>query len=177
MKKLATALTAALALGAAATANAADATITFTGTIDAASCGVAVGGADAAGSAVALRRVTKANVESGTNASRETPFTIIVGTTATPCPGTTSILKFTGGLDSAGRIANSVSDGAENVAVTLVNSDDTVLDLRTAELESTSLASGVYTHNVKARYTRVNASEEVVAGSFSGSVGIDLGFR
>ncbi|MGT9866184.1 fimbrial protein [Stenotrophomonas maltophilia group sp. P373] len=177
MKKLATALSAALALGAAASANAADATITFTGQIDATSCGVAVGGADAAGSAVTLRRVTKANVESGTNASRETPFTIVVGSATSKCPGTTSILKFSGGIDAAGRIENGAGATADNVAVTLVNSDDTELDLRTAELESTSLADGVYTHNVKARYTRVNASEEVTAGGFSGSVGIDLAFR
>lgn len=180
MKKLATALTAALALGAAASANAADATITFTGTIDATSCGVSVGGADASGSAVTLRRITKANVEGGTNASRETPFTIVVGTTATPCPGTTSILGFdsdAGGIDTAGRIENTNSATAKNVALTLVDSSDTELDLRTAELLSTALDAGVYTHNVKARYTRVNASEEVTAGTFSGSVGINLGFR
>lgn len=179
MNKIAIAISAALALGAIGSAQAAE-TINFTGTIDAASCGVAVGGSSATGTAVTLQRIPKANIETGTDASKETPFNVVIGSAASPCPVTmTSVLKFSGaGLDASGRIANGTGT-ATNVALNLVDSTGKVLDLRSDEVESTdeSAGAGIYTHAMKARYVRPNPADAVVEGTFVGAVDIDLSFR
>ncbi|MBH1494681.1 type 1 fimbrial protein [Stenotrophomonas maltophilia] len=178
MNKLAIALSAALSLGAAASANAADATISFRGTIDATTCSVGVGGSDATGTTVTLRRASKTQIETGSDVSKETPFTIVVGDDGNKCPGTTSILNFETGLDSSGRIANDDAATAKNVALAVVNSKGNVVDLRDPDiLESTTLNDGVYTHALKARYMRVDTTEEVTAGTFVGAVGVNIGFR
>lgn len=177
MNKIAIALSAALSLGAVASANAADATLTFSGEISAASCSVGIAGV--ASGPLNLAKVSKATVESGSPSSRETPFTLEVGTTASTCPAGTMDVKFVDASGSVpGKIGNTAtgSDAADNVAVELLHNGN-VLDIGTDVISETLAAAGVYKYDMKARYLREDASEAVVAGDFTGNVGVELVLR
>ncbi|HFF5942065.1 MULTISPECIES: fimbrial protein [Stenotrophomonas] len=176
MNKLAIALSAALSLGAVASANAADATISFSGAINATSC--SVGFAGVASGPLRLATVTKATVESGTESSRTTPFTLEVGSTANTCPAGTMEVKFvdpSGSVD--GKIGNTAASGAAtNVAVELIHKDE-VLTLGVDTIDETRATAGVYQYVMQARYLRPNPAVDVVAGDFVGSVGVELTLR
>lgn len=178
MNKIAIALSAALSLGTIASAHAApDATLSFSGTINATSCSVGIEGASAG--PLNLATVSKAVVESGSESSRETPFKLQVGTTTTTCPSGTMEVKFVSPSGSvSGKIGNIATTGtpAQNVAVELVH-EGSVLDLGNATISETLTSAGVYEYDMKARYVRVNAADEVVAGGFQGSVGVELKLR
>lgn len=176
MNKLAIALSAALSLGAAASANAADATISFNGTINATSCSVGFTGVT--GTTLSLATVTKATVESGSESSRETPFTLEVGSAATACGAGTMDVKFVDPSGSVvGKIGNKAgTDPAGNVAVELLHKD-VVLDLGTATISESLGSPGIYKYDMKARYVPAVVGTAVDAGAFEGSVGVELTLR
>lgn len=176
MNKLAIALSAALSLGAVASANAADATINFSGTIDATSCAVGIDGAATAGT-VALNRVSKTVIESGSAAVRETPFTVQVGTTGSSCPAGTMEVHFSGAnVHTDGTLNNGATGTATNVSLELEHKG-LVLDLNGAKIEETLTAAGVYSYPMKARYKRTAAGTDVGPGTFVSSVDVDLVLR
>lgn len=175
MNKLAIALSAALSLGAAASAHAAEATISFTGEISSTTCEVKIRGA--AGNNLTLRTIGVSAMELGDSA-RSTPFTLTVGADADDerCPAGTTRLYFSGAnIDSTGALKNTTAtddDGAANVELALVH-DDKVLDLATDSPKAEVTASGVATYAMQARYRKAGV-DAPVAGSFTTSVGVDV---
>ncbi|GMR28339.1 hypothetical protein STENOSP10_25590 [Stenotrophomonas sepilia] len=167
MNKLAIALTAALSLGAAASANAATADITFAGEILETTCSITVGGS---GTAVALNRIAVANMG---GPAANTPFTLTAGNTTTGCPAGTLKMRFSGAeIDTDGTLKNATeATDAKNVALRLYHGT-TELDLNTAEI-SAVVAGGIATYNMNARYVQVG-SNAVEHGAFSTGVKVDV---
>lgn len=178
MNKLAIALSAALSLGAAASANAADATVNFVGEITSTSCSVGIDGAATAGQ-VNLAEISAATASTGAASSRTTPFKLQVGTVGTPCSAGTMDVKFVSPSGAVpGKIGNTApTDAAGNVALVLMH-ETTDLDLTSEPtISATRATPGIYEYSMNARYERIDASTNVTAGAFRGAVGVELALR
>ena len=139
MNKLAVALSAALSLGAVASASAQDATINFTGNITASGCTVAVEGDGATGSTVAMRTLSKAALERADPGLRT--FKVVLGDgTPTGCPGVKAELDLVKDHVSAttGGLMNTAIGAAAAVGVEVELQDEagTPHDLNTVVLSA-----------------------------------------
>ncbi len=169
MNKLALALSAALSLGAIASASAADATINFKGDIKALPCAISVG---AGGTSVAMPTITPDQITSG--ASRNVDFELKMGTDATKCPATTYTLAFKDSALVDGMLRNSdvTAGGAKNVALTIVK-EGSDLDLSADVIDHTLATDGVVTIPLQARMDQAG-SDPVEAGTYSGNLLINV---
>lgn len=151
MNKLVIALSAALSLGAVASANAQTGTVNFTGSIVANTCTVDLGGGSATRT-IALSPIT-ADALKADPAAGSTPFTVTLnsGAAGTPaCDGdTTELLVRKSGLTPDGRIPNThthvVGDPAAGAVVELVRvngATKTRLNLQTDKLTATTANVG-----------------------------------
>lgn len=181
MNKLAIALSAALSLGAVGSANAADATITFSGEITSVTCAIGIEGAGASGLAltmpiIALDKIAASNTD---DTKREAPFKINLGG-STKCPaGKTAEMVFSGAnINADGALKNTGTDptDADGVEMVLVHKN-TVLDLSsgTAATESVN-GDGKAVYDMKARY-RMASSGTPRAGNFATSVDLTVTYR
>lgn len=171
MNKLAIALSAALSLGAAGSASAADSTITFTGELTALTCDIGVG--TASNTSLTLPHVTPSVVNSGLP-QRQMAFNLVMGETGKPCAAGDVTLNFNGSaLSPQGRLTNSGT--AANLELAIISSG-TVLDLSSATLTHTFPAGGgTKTWPLVASYEKSTAGD-ASAGRFSGSLLIDVTF-
>jgi len=179
MNKLAIALSAALSLGAAASANAADGTITFTGRIVAATCTIDY----SAGNTIALGQISSGNLDSNEDAgSRAFDVTLKAGTggsTATCSKDNAKLHIDTGAsdLDANGYIANTHADDA-TIAVALYRTDtgtEKLLNLGsiTDELDHTK-TSGEFKYSFLARYKKTATGAAFEEGDFEGKLIFDV---
>lgn len=130
MNKIAIAIAGALTLGAAASAHAqADGTITFTGNVIATSCVIEAGGSAGADATIALPEVAQNSLNADGARIGDTPFSIKVGSVATPCSATNVQAYFhnRGNVNAAGRLNNTGT--ASNVNVVLLNSSHQDINL------------------------------------------------
>ncbi|HEL3193703.1 TPA: type 1 fimbrial protein [Stenotrophomonas maltophilia] len=171
MNQLAIALSAALSLGAAASASAQDATINFTGNITAAGCTVNLEGEGATGSTVAMRTLSKAALE------REDPglrtFKLVLGDgTSTGCPGSRAELdlvkdnvsKTTGALVNT----STGADAAVGVEIELQDKDGTAHNLSTDVL-SAARVGDKFTYEFRAIY-KVTDKANLKEGEFTSAL-------
>lgn len=170
MNKIAIALSAALSLGLAASANAATADVTFTGEILDATCSVRVG-TGGAGTAVPLRKVAVADV-TGAVTARSTPFTLVAGGGGAggTCPAGNLKMSFTG-ANAEGKLTNTDAAGAKGVQLTLAHKG-TEIDLNNDEIQET-VSGGTATYDMEARYEQVGTTT-VEKGDFAATVKIDV---
>jgi major type 1 subunit fimbrin (pilin) len=175
MNKLAIALSAAMSLGAVASANAADATINFSGKITALTC--TIGAGTATGTSVSLPELTTASINSGA-ANRQTAFNLVMGTTADPCAAGSVKLQFKNSdTTTDGMLANKASTTpAGGVALAILESG-TVIDLTTDTLDHTfDSTSTTKTWPLVASYEKAVAGTDVTAGNFSADLVVDVTF-
>lgn len=139
MNKLAIALSAALSLGAASTASAADAVINFEGEIKALTCSIGVG----TGVADTLTMPTiSPTAISSSAAARQQAFNLTMGTDARKCAAGTVTVSFEDvNLDSDGYLTNTEAvgagdPGAANVRMAIRDTSG-ALNLKTAILTGT----------------------------------------
>jgi major type 1 subunit fimbrin (pilin) len=181
MNKLAIALTAALSLGAAASASAADGTITFNGKIVAATCKVEIGDGGSTGT-IALPDITTGAVD-GPDAGRRT-FKIKLSTdtaTGAACDkDTAKLYVYKSTVNGNGHLANQYpgtpGDPASNVSLKLSRIEsgvDTDLNLQTAELKADK-TSGVFEYEFATRYQRTVAAGDTTAGGFTSQLMFDV---
>lgn len=182
MNKLAIALSAALSLGAATSANAAEATISFEGVITDTTCSVDLGGTGATGTTLTMPTVAADRIvsSSSNDAARQTAFTLTLGTASAPCPASSiAEITFSGSnINGDGALRNTVdpsSDGAEGVELALVHGA-TVLNLSTDKPEEAVSSAGIATYNMLARYRQMGATT-IVAGQFATDVDLDIAYR
>ncbi|WP_242891664.1 fimbrial protein [Stenotrophomonas maltophilia] len=173
MNKLAIALSAALSLGAAASANAQDATINFTGNITAAACKIDIGG-DASSDTVTMRTVTAAGLKTDNPGHRN--FSVTVGDgTATGCAGNTAELildtafvnKATGNLTNT-HVDTSSDPAAVGVEVQILDDASNPINLATDTIEA-SRSGDKFTYNFQAIY-HVADHDVVEAGKFTSAL-------
>ncbi|HDS1652597.1 TPA: type 1 fimbrial protein [Stenotrophomonas maltophilia] len=176
MNKLAIALSAALSLGAAASANAAEATINFTGTISSVTCPIAAGGAS--GTAVTLMPTSISTITNGSDAARETAFNLTLGNSGTKCPGETATIEFEKtNVETNGRLKNTASTGAAaNVELALIYEDAEVNLQTSTGIEADEVGDNTYLFPLKARYEKL-AAGDVTEGSFTSALGINVSYR
>ncbi|WP_171957039.1 fimbrial protein [Stenotrophomonas maltophilia] len=178
MNKLAIALSAALSLGAAASAHAADATITFSGKVVASTCSVDVGGGGST-STVTLRQINP-GAHKADNTVGSTPFTITL-TAASSGDATCSkdnarlvIDQTNSNLSANGTITNSGS--GTNAEVKLVDAA-TETDINLKDLDDPYLVSKKagtdFKYNWIARYHNPT-SAALTEGDFSGRLVFDV---
>lgn len=125
MKKLTLAAGLLLSLGLTSSAFASDGTVTITGKVIDQSCTVNTNGKD---QTVKLPTVQTSTLNEANKTAGKTPFTISLEN----CKATTDqvgafFLPSDAYVNSDGNLKNLVSNGAENVAVQLVNEDDTAI--------------------------------------------------
>ncbi|MBA0428736.1 MULTISPECIES: type 1 fimbrial protein [Stenotrophomonas] len=177
MNKLAIALSAALSLGAVASASAQDATITFNGNITAAACAINIGG-DASSSTVTMRTVTAEGLKTTNPGHRN--FTVTVGdSTVAGCPGNTAELI----LDTAnvnpltGNLINRhVNPGDPNpdpaaagVEVRILDESGTAINLASDTIEAAKGSDNNFTYKFQAIY-HVADHGVVTAGKFASAL-------
>ncbi|MFL4595974.1 fimbrial protein [Stenotrophomonas maltophilia] len=172
MNKTLIALSAALSLGLAASANAADANIEFKGVINDATCSISVGtGTD---TTVNLRTIT-ANNANGTNEStRSTNFQLKLGAIGSTCPTSGVEITFLPAAHKGGKLTNTAVDGAEN-ALLAITHNGKVLNLETDTLDDAGDNSGKYTIDLTARYEKDGA--DIEAGDFSAVLPIVVAYN
>jgi len=178
MNKLAIALSAALSLGAVASANAADGTINFTGRIVAATCNVEY----SEGTTIALGQISSGNLDGNKDAgSRTFDVTLKAGTTGTAtCSKDNATLHIDTGasdLDTNGYIKNT-DVGAATIAVKLYRTDsgtEQLLNLGNIddELDQTK-SSGEFKYSFLARYEKTKTGTDFVEGDFAGKLVFDV---
>lgn len=137
MKKIAIAIAGVLSLGAAASAQAqSDGTITFNGEVLATSCAIDAGGTGAADATVTLPKVAANSLNADGARIGDTPFSIVVGSTATPCTQSNVQAYFhnRGNVNAAGRLNNTGTATNVNVAVLNANHQDINLSNNTNSL-------------------------------------------
>lgn len=182
MNKLAIALSAALSLGAAASAHAADANVTFTGKVVASTCSVDVGGGGSTAT-VALRQINP-GAHKADNTVGSTPFTITLtaGTGAATCnKGNARLVidQTASNLSADGMIVDTPGGGGDrtNALVKLVNGD-TDKDINLKNLADPALVSkedkGAFKYNWIARYHNPSPSANLTEGDFSGKLVFDV---
>ncbi|TIK68124.1 type 1 fimbrial protein [Stenotrophomonas maltophilia] len=159
MNKLALALSAALSLGAVASASAADATVNFTGEIKAMSCKVSIGGS---GATLTLPTVFAHEINEGR--ARDVPFKIQFGDDTTTCPVANYTFTFAeSDLDATGRLLNTGT--ASNVVLSLRDTGGE-LNLHTHSHAETLTAARKIEIPLQARYAKAG-TDAVTDGSFS----------
>ncbi|HFF3759475.1 fimbrial protein [Stenotrophomonas forensis] len=158
MNKIAIALSAALSLGAMSSANAADATINFTGKIEALTCGITVG-AGGSGTSVTMPTLSANVINSGVGSVREQAFTLNVGATGTKCAEGDYIFTFNGKNLEEGRLRNTATTGAASNVELAILDGAKELDLRTDEITRSIDASGITTIPLTARYEKAAAGD------------------
>jgi major type 1 subunit fimbrin (pilin) len=176
MNKLAIALSAALSLGAAASANAADGIINFTGRIVAATCSIDY----SAGDTIALGQISAGNLDTNPEAgSRAFDVTLKAGGGSATCSKDSAKLHIdttASDLDPSGYIKNTDGSGA-TIAVKLYRTDggEQLLDLGniTNELDSAK-ASGEFKYSFLARYEKTKTGGDFVEGDFAGKLVFDV---
>ncbi|WP_142806049.1 fimbrial protein [Stenotrophomonas maltophilia] len=175
MNKIAIALSAALSLGAIASANAADATINFTGEIKALTCTITVGAGGSSGTSVTMPTVSP-NVINGGVGAREQAFTLNVGTAgSTECGAGDYIFSFQGRNVEDGRLKNTAASGADNVQLAILNGS-TVMDLQTETISKTIPAGGGSTTiPLVARYEK-SAAGNAGEGDFATALEISVNY-
>lgn len=175
MNKLAIALSAALSLGAAASASAQDATINFTGNITAAACAIDIGG-DAASSTVTMRTVTADGLKTANPGHRN--FTVTVGDgTAAGCPGNTAeLILDTANVNAAtGNLKNTHVDpgtsdpAAVGVEVKILDDAGLAINLASDTIEAAKGADNNFTYKFQAIY-HVADHDLVEAGKFTSAL-------
>ncbi|WP_188249863.1 fimbrial protein [Stenotrophomonas hibiscicola] len=182
MNKLAIALTAALSLGAAASASAADGTITFTGKIVAATCKVEIGDGGGSTATVALPDVTVGAVD-GPDAGKRTfkiKLSADAGSGAACDKDTAKLYVYKSTVNANGHLANqytdAVDDPASDVALKLSRIEsgaETEINLQTAELEATK-AAGAFEYEFATRYQATAAAGATKAGGFTSQLMFDV---
>ncbi|WP_049457098.1 fimbrial protein [Stenotrophomonas maltophilia] len=156
MNKIALALSAALSLGAISSASAADATINFTGKIEALTCGITVG---TGGTTVTMPTLSAEVINGGVGSVRQQDFTLNVGTSGTKCTAGDYIFTFNGKNLEEGRLKNTAATGAaDNVELAILDGSKE-LDLRTDEITRTIDATGITTIPLTARYEKAAAGD------------------
>ncbi len=175
MNKLAIALSAALSLGAVASASAQDATINFVGNITAASCAIAIGG-EASSSTVTLPTLSKAALATPDAGIRK--FTVTLGDgSATGCSGNEAELVLDkSDVDStSGRLTNQfVSAGgitaAEGIDIAIRDGDGKVINLASDRITAPKTSNN-FVFNFQALYhvTEVDP-DDIVAGRFTAAL-------
>ncbi|PZS73317.1 fimbrial protein [Stenotrophomonas maltophilia] len=176
MNKLAIALTAALSLGAAASASAADGTITFTGRVVAAACSIDY----SEGAAIALGNISSGNLDGNSDAGMRTfDITLKAGTGTTTCAGNNAKLHIdttASDLNADGSIKNTHADDA-TLSVVLTRTDGTAKELDlgniTDELNHTKTASE-FKYSFAARYKKTKTGTDFVEGNFAGKLVFDV---
>ncbi|MFB5205757.1 fimbrial protein [Stenotrophomonas sp. 3diitr2024] len=181
MNKLAIALTAALSLGAAASASAADGTITFNGKVVAATCKVEIG--DGGSSATIALPDISTGAADGPDAGRRTFRIRLSADTATGAAcdkDTAKLYVYKSTVNASGHLANqhtaTADDPASNVSLKLsriVSGVETDLNLQTAELTA-SKDSAAFDYEFATRYQRTGAAGTTTAGSFTSQLMFDV---
>lgn len=177
MNKLAIALSAALSLGAVASASAQDATITFNGTITAAACAISIGG-DALGSTVTMRTLTAEGLKTTNPGHRD--FIVTVGDgTAAGCSGNTAeLILDTGNVNAAtGNLINRHADPGEpnpdpaaaGVEVRILDESGTAINLATDTIEAAKGLDNNFTYKFQAIYHVANHAA-VTPGKFASAL-------
>ncbi len=175
MNKLAIALSAALSLGAAASASAQDATINFTGNITAAACAIDITG-DAASSTVTMRTVTADGLKTKNPGHRS--FNVVVGDgTVAGCPGNTAelIIDSTNVNSATGNLKNthvdpgSTDPAAVGVEVRILDDADAAIKLGADTIEAKKGADNKFTYKFQAIY-HVEDHDLVEAGKFTSAL-------
>lgn len=162
MNKLALALSAALSLGAVASASAADATVNFTGEIKAMSCSASINGS---GSELTLPPVFAHQINDGRAPSQ--PFTIQFGDAGKPCSAANYTFTFAeSDLDANGRLTNKASAGAATNVVLSVANATGELNLRSHSHNESLPSDGTISIPLQASFAKA-ASADVTDGSFS----------
>ncbi|MEN6648288.1 fimbrial protein [Stenotrophomonas hibiscicola] len=181
MNKLAIALSAALSMGAAASAHAADATITFTGKVVASTCSVDIGGGGSTAT-VPLRQINAGAFKTDDTVG-STPFTITLtaaGSGTATCSKDNARLYIdtaTSNLTADGMIENMETGSPTSAVVKLLDADngDRVIDL--SDSNDVSLvrtkASSKFEYNLIARYHNPTAAD-LTEGDFSGKLAFDV---
>ncbi|KAB0469907.1 type 1 fimbrial protein [Ralstonia insidiosa] len=163
MNKIAIALAATLALGIAASAQAADGTITFDGEVLSTSCKIDVAGEGAANATITLPNVAATSLATAGSRASEVPFNIVVGGPgADACTQSNVKAYFHRGanVNAAGRLSNTTGTGqATNVDVVLMNSkrqDINLLD--NTNSETIAITSGSATIPLYGQYYATGAA-------------------
>lgn len=182
MNKLAIALSAALSLGATASASASNGTINFIGQVAADTCVVDIGGGGDTKD-ITLSPITaealKADPEAGSQRFHVT-LTAGAGGAAPTCDGdTTNLIIRKDGITADGHIANTHVDGggdpASNVVVQLYRkeaSGENAVNLQTDRLEAKK-DSGKFDYEFVARYL-VPSGVDATGGKYMGTLVFDV---
>lgn len=174
MNKLAIALSAALSLGAAASASAQDATINFVGNITATSCDINIGG-EAASSTVTLPTLSKQAL--GTKDAGIRKFTVTLGDgTADGCSGNTAELILDKGhvAKDTGRLVNQHVGtvdvpAAEGVDILIRDGDDNPINLSTESVKVAKKDNN-FVFSFQALYHVSGDIDDVEAGRFTAAL-------
>ncbi|HEL4297111.1 MULTISPECIES: fimbrial protein [Stenotrophomonas] len=157
MNKIAIALSAALSLGAIASANAADATVNFTGKIEALTCKFTIGGSSTL--SVDMPTISASSINNG--APREKAFNLQLGDGTTKCADGTYTFTFKGAnVNADGRLNNTVSSGDEAKGVELaIDADGMPLNLATGDVTKVISGSTGFTNiPMVARYEQASGA-------------------
>ncbi|MGT9866177.1 fimbrial protein [Stenotrophomonas maltophilia group sp. P373] len=171
MNKLALALSAALSLGAVASASAAEATVNFTGEIKAMSCSATING-----SGTTLTLPTVFAHEINDDRAPKQPFTIQFGDTGKPCPIANYTFTFAeSALDANGRLTNKAAAGAATNVVLAVGNTSGDLNLWSHSHNESLTADGTISIPLQARFAKAD-SADVTEGSFSAPLLINVDY-
>ncbi|HFT6992252.1 TPA: fimbrial protein [Stenotrophomonas maltophilia] len=173
MNKIAIALSAALSLGAIASANAADATVNFTGKIEALTCKFTIGGSSTL--SVEMPTISAESINNG--APREKAFNLQLGDGATKCADGTYTFTFNGAhVNGDGRLSNtSTTDEATGVELA-IDADGSPLDLRTGNVTKIiSGGTGLTNIPMVARYEQESGAT-VTNGNFATAMEIFVSY-
>lgn len=176
MNKLAIALTAALSLGAAASASAADGVINFEGKIEALTCSIGVGAT--VDDTLTLPTVSPTTVVSGA-AARQQAFNLTMGTAADKCAAGAITVSFEDtNLDADGYLENTEAvgtgePGAPGLRMAIYESGAPV-NLKTHELKGTVDATGIISFPLVASYEPTTAGTAPGAGTFKSALHVSV---
>lgn len=176
MNKLAIALTAALSLGAAASASAADGVINFEGKIEALTCSIGVGAT--VSDTLTLPTVSPTTVVSGA-AARQQDFSLTMGTAADKCAAGAITVSFEDtNLDADGYLKNTEAvgtgePGASGLRMAIYDGAAPV-NLKTHKLTGTVDATGIISFPLKASYEPTTAATAPGAGTFKSALHVSV---
>lgn len=177
MNKLAIALSAALSLGAVASANAADATINFEGKIEALTCSIGVGAA--VSDTLTMPTVSPTLISSGA-AARQQVFNLTMGTDADKCAAGSVTLSFEDkNLDADGYLENLQPVGAdpgEGGAADVrmaIRDGSTPVNLKTYTIPLVITGTGIASKQLTASY-EPTASGTPAAGLFKSALHVSV---
>ena len=176
MNKLAIALSAALSLGAAASASAADGVINFEGKIEALTYSIGVG--SSISDTLVLPTVSPTTVVSGA-AARQQAFNLTMGTATDKCAvGAITVSFEDKNLDADGYLENTEEvgpskPGADGLRMAIYESG-TAVNLKTHELKGTVDATGIISFPLVASYEPTVAGTAPGAGTFKSALHVSV---